>query len=89
MSQRWRAVGNTVSDLTGPRFQPQTSSAENERVAAQSTVRLESRANLRFAGHYILSYAYNIFHFLINIFIAVQLAFQNKDLQLYYTSYTA
>ena len=25
MSQRWRAVGNTVSDLTGPRFEPQTS----------------------------------------------------------------
>ena len=23
MSQRWRAVGNTVSDLTGPRFEPQ------------------------------------------------------------------
>ena len=22
MSQRWRAVGNTVSDLTGPRFEP-------------------------------------------------------------------
>ena len=25
MSQRWRAVGNTVFDLTGPRFEPQTS----------------------------------------------------------------
>ena len=22
MSQRWRAVGNTVSNLTGPRFEP-------------------------------------------------------------------
>ena len=22
MSQQWRAVGNTVSDLTGPRFKP-------------------------------------------------------------------
>ena len=25
MSQRWRAVGNNVSDFTGPRFEPQTS----------------------------------------------------------------
>ena len=24
-SQRWRAVGNTLSDQTGPRFEPQTS----------------------------------------------------------------
>ena len=22
MSQRWRAIGNTVADLTGPRFEP-------------------------------------------------------------------
>ena len=28
MSQRWRAVGNSVSDLTGPRFEPQTSAPE-------------------------------------------------------------
>ena len=32
MSQRWRAVGNTVSDLTGPRFEPQTSRSRDERV---------------------------------------------------------
>ena len=24
ISQRWRAVGNTVFDLTGPRFEPET-----------------------------------------------------------------
>ena len=30
MSQRWRAVGNTVSDLTGPRFEPQTSRSRDE-----------------------------------------------------------
>ena len=24
MSQQWQAVGNTVSDLTGQRFEPQT-----------------------------------------------------------------
>ena len=34
--QRWRAVGNTVSDLTGPRFEPQTSHSRDERVTARS-----------------------------------------------------
>ena len=41
MSQRWRAVGNTVSDLTGPRFEPRTSRSRDERVTArpkQSTI---------------------------------------------------
>ena len=32
MLQRWRAVGNTVSDLTGPRFEPLTSRSRDERV---------------------------------------------------------
>ena len=32
MLQRWRAVDNTVSDLTGPRFEPQTSRSRDERV---------------------------------------------------------
>ena len=32
MSQWWRAVGKTVSDLTGPRFEPQTSRTREERV---------------------------------------------------------
>ena len=40
MLQRWRAVGNTVSDLTGPRFEPQTSRLRNERVTARPTGRL-------------------------------------------------
>ena len=35
MSQRWRAVGNTVFDLTGPRFKPQTSRSRDERVTAR------------------------------------------------------
>ena len=35
MSQRWRAVGNTVSDLTGPRFEPQTSRSIAEHVTAR------------------------------------------------------
>ena len=37
MLQRWRAVGNTVSDLTGPRFEPQTSCSRDERVTARRT----------------------------------------------------
>ena len=41
MSQRWRAVGSTVSDLTGPRFEPQTSRFSNERVTARPTGRLQ------------------------------------------------
>ena len=32
MSQRWQAVGNTVSDLTGPRFEPQISCSRDERA---------------------------------------------------------
>ena len=39
MSQRWRAVGNTVSDLTGPRFEPRTSRSRDERVTARPTGR--------------------------------------------------
>ena len=42
MSQRRRAVGNTVSDLTGPRFEPQTSRSRDERVTARPTGRLSS-----------------------------------------------
>ena len=37
MSQRWRVVGNTVSDLTGPRFESQTSRSRDERVTAWPT----------------------------------------------------
>ena len=32
MSPGWRAVGNTVSDLTGTKFEPQTSRSRDERV---------------------------------------------------------
>ena len=39
MSQRRRAVGNSVSDLTGPRFEPQTSRSRDERVTARPTAR--------------------------------------------------
>ena len=40
MSQRRRAVGNTVSDLIGPRFELQTSRSREERVTARPTGRL-------------------------------------------------
>ena len=38
-SQRWRAIGNTVSDLTGPRFELQTSPSRDERVTSRPTGR--------------------------------------------------
>ena len=37
MSLRWKAVGNTVFDLTGPRFEPYTSRSRYERVRYRST----------------------------------------------------
>ena len=40
MSQRWQAIGNTVLDLTGPRFEPQTSRSRDEGVTARPTGRL-------------------------------------------------
>ena len=43
MSQRWRAVGNTVSNSTGPGFEPKTSSASDKRITARPTARLKLR----------------------------------------------
>ena len=37
ISQRWRAVGNTVSDLTGPRFEPWTSRSSDKHIIARPT----------------------------------------------------
>ena len=45
MSQRWRAVANTVSDLTGPKFEPRTSRSRDERVTARPTGRYEKNDN--------------------------------------------
>ena len=42
MSHRWRAVVNTVSGLTGPRFEPQTSLSREELVTAQPTGRFSN-----------------------------------------------
>ena len=33
MSERWRAVGNTMSDLTGPRFESQTFRFRNKALS--------------------------------------------------------
>ena len=39
MTQRWQTVDNTVSDLTGSRFEPQTSRSRDEQVTAWPTGR--------------------------------------------------
>ena len=43
VSQRRQAVSNTVSDLTGPRFKPQTSRPRDKRVAARPTGRYPAK----------------------------------------------
>ena len=35
ISQRWQTVGIAVSNLNGPRFEPQTSRSRDERVTAR------------------------------------------------------
>ena len=40
MSQRWRAVGNTVTDLTGPSFELQTSRPRNNTLPLDQPSRL-------------------------------------------------
>ena len=44
MLQPWRVVGNTVSNLTGPRFEPQTSRSRDERVTTRPTGRSPSNS---------------------------------------------
>ena len=39
MWQRWRAGGSSVTDLTGPRFEPHTSRSRDERVTARSVTK--------------------------------------------------
>ena len=39
VSQRWRAVGNTVSDLTGPRFEIRTSRSRDSLATARPSGR--------------------------------------------------
>ena len=47
MPQRWRVVGNTVSDLTGPRFEPQTYRSTDECVTARPPGRLLQKEILK------------------------------------------
>ena len=47
MLQRWRAVGNTVFDLTGLRFEPQTSRSRDERVTVQPTGRSKNEISYK------------------------------------------
>ena len=37
MLQQWQVVDNTVTDLTGPRFELQTSRSRDERVTTRPT----------------------------------------------------
>ena len=37
MSPQWRAVDNSASNLTSPRFEPQTSRSRDERVTTRPT----------------------------------------------------
>ena len=39
ISQRWRAVGITLSDFTGPRFEPQISCSRDKRITARTSGR--------------------------------------------------
>ena len=45
--QWWRAVGDTVSDLTDPRFKPQTSRSKDKRVTARPTGQLHRKVEMR------------------------------------------
>ena len=57
MLQRWRAVGIiTVSGLTGPRFEPQTSRYRDEHVTARPTGRFCSRIFIFLANTMQLSF---------------------------------
>ena len=38
MSQRWWNIGNSVYDLTGPKFEPHTSRSGDERVTVRPSV---------------------------------------------------
>ena len=55
MSKRWRAVSNAVFDLTGPRFELQTSSFRNERVTAPTTRSLKIDLNFYCMKIYLLA----------------------------------
>ena len=47
MWQRWRAIGNTVFNFSGSRFEPLTSCSRDERVIARTTGGTMFKANLQ------------------------------------------
>ena len=65
MLQRWRAVGNTVSDVTGPRFAPQTSSSKGERVTTRPTGRSANTLKIKLL-HVLLNVTFSLEYFLNN-----------------------
>ena len=57
MQQHWRAVDNLVSNLTGPRFEPQTFCSVVELVAARSigqSRNIDNYFNLKLKKHLFL-----------------------------------
>ena len=63
MLQRWRAVGNTASDLTGPRFEPQTSRSRDESVTARPILRNRHEARSKMSSA----------HYDVTIFVGIML----------------
>ena len=61
--QPWRAVGNTMTDLTGPRFEPQTSRSIEERVTARPTGRFKFRYGAPFQQRKISKHENKFFFF--------------------------
>ena len=46
MSKRWRYLGNTVLDWTGPKFEPPTSRSKGELISASTTGRYKCKKKL-------------------------------------------
>ena len=70
MLQRWQAVGNSVSDLTGLSFEPQTYRSRDERVTARPTGRYPFKLCFRYkTAKFNLEYP--IFALDKNLYLAV------------------
>ena len=91
MSQRWQAFGNTVSDLTGLRFEPRAFHSRNERVTARATG--QSNLIIRIAdcrGCLLVSHSPYVFMILLfslhfcsdSCFAQVQSVMKNKSLNI-------
>ena len=74
MSQWWRAVGNTLSNLTGSRFEPQTSRSRDERLS----VTLKTIHKEYFALFEILLNQIWALRFRITLFMAFLIEFYCK-----------